>query len=50
MKDQANQNSLGDQRSVLLLSGVIVGLIILVFILLADDISIQHLIAAMPGR
>jgi|GEM_PF-5290460 hypothetical protein len=50
MKDQANQNSLGDHRSALLVSGVIVGLIILLFILLTDDISIKQMIATITMR
>ena len=50
MKDQANQKSLADHRSVLLVSGVIVRLIILLFILLTDDISIQQMIATITPR
>ncbi|MGC3943137.1 MAG: hypothetical protein QM762_01135 [Chryseolinea sp.] len=50
MKNQANQSSLGDHRSALLVSGVIVGLIILMFILMTDDISIQQMIATISMR
>jgi hypothetical protein len=36
MKNKANQNSLKDPRTILLVSGVVVGLIIALFIILAD--------------
>ncbi|HTF20059.1 MAG TPA: hypothetical protein VK658_18425 [Chryseolinea sp.] len=43
MKDQANHNELKEYRTVLLVSGVIVGMIILLFVLSNNDVSLQRM-------
>ena len=50
MENQANQNSLRDYRPALLVSGVIVGMIILLFILHGNDISFQQMFDGISMR
>ena len=47
MKNQANQNSIRDSKAILLVSGVVVGLIIALFLLLGTDVSFANMLFGM---
>ena len=47
MKNQANQNSIKDSKAILLVSGVVVGLIIALFLLLGTDVSFANMLFGM---
>jgi len=47
MKNQANQNSIKDSKVILLVSGVVVGLIIALFLFFMADVSFANMLFGM---